>query len=274
MPAPRPASRPSPTRWSSSAPGRDGSTHASPATSSPGLPLSRDRWSFSAALAHAVACGPRAGSPDPGTRHAGRPHTWFVQGVAALGGRANGNFISNAGFVITDSSVVVVDALGSPALARSLLAEIRRITPKPVSHVIVTHYHADHIYGLQTMRAAGAVIVANRRAQRVPQLRHRATAAEGEPRGTRAVDRRAHGTRPRRPLDRRRGDARDRRHALRHPRGRAGAHAGGRGHPRAVRARAVRRRPGVPQPRFPTSARPTAGAGWPRWRRCLPTTPP
>jgi glyoxylase-like metal-dependent hydrolase (beta-lactamase superfamily II) len=92
------------------------------------------------------------------------PHTWFVQGVSALGGKANGNFISNAGFVVTDTSVVVIDALGSPALARALIAEIRRVTPKPVSHVIVTHYHADHIYGLQTFRAAGAQIVASRRA--------------------------------------------------------------------------------------------------------------
>jgi glyoxylase-like metal-dependent hydrolase (beta-lactamase superfamily II) len=93
------------------------------------------------------------------------PHSYFVQGQSALGSAANQNFISNAGFVVTDSSVVVIDALGSPALARRLLQEIRRITPKPVSHVLVTHYHADHIYGLQALKDAGATIVAHRLGQ-------------------------------------------------------------------------------------------------------------
>lgn len=86
---------------------------------------------------------------------------WFVQGAAALGSPANRNFISNAGFVVTDNGVVVVDALGSPALARELLAEIRRVTPLPVRHVILTHYHADHIYGLQVLKAAGANVIAH-----------------------------------------------------------------------------------------------------------------
>lgn len=87
------------------------------------------------------------------------PGVWFVQGEAALGSAANRNFISNAGFVVTPQGVVVVDALGSPALAQELLAEIRRITPLPVRYVIVTHYHADHIYGLQVFKDAGAEIV-------------------------------------------------------------------------------------------------------------------
>lgn len=87
---------------------------------------------------------------------------WFVQGDAALGSPANRNFISNAGFVVAPAGVVVVDALGSPALARELLAAIARITPRPVTHVVLTHYHADHIYGLQEFRARGARIVAQR----------------------------------------------------------------------------------------------------------------
>ena len=86
---------------------------------------------------------------------------WFVQGAAALGSAANRNFISNAGFVVTDDGVVVIDALGSPALADELLAEIHRITPQPVRTVIVTHYHADHIYGLQSFKAAGATVLAH-----------------------------------------------------------------------------------------------------------------
>jgi glyoxylase-like metal-dependent hydrolase (beta-lactamase superfamily II) len=87
---------------------------------------------------------------------------WFVQGEAALGSSANRNFISNAGFVVTPAGVVVVDALGSPALAQELIAAIRQVTPQPIRHVIVTHYHADHIYGLQAFKAAGATIIAHR----------------------------------------------------------------------------------------------------------------
>ena len=89
------------------------------------------------------------------------PDAYMVQGLAELGSSANQNFISNAGFVITPVGVVVVDALGSPELARRLLAEIRQLTPLPVKWVILTHYHADHIYGLQVFKEAGAQILAH-----------------------------------------------------------------------------------------------------------------
>lgn len=92
------------------------------------------------------------------------PSAWYVEGLSALGSGANQNFISNAAFVVTATGVVVIDALGSPALAERLMAEIRKVTPLPVTHVIVTHYHADHIYGLQAFKAQGAHIVAHRAA--------------------------------------------------------------------------------------------------------------
>ena len=90
--------------------------------------------------------------------------SWYVEGQSAMGSTANRNFISNAGFVVTPAGVVVIDALGSPALAGQLMDEIRKITPLPVTHVIVTHYHADHIYGLQAFKAKGARIIAHRAA--------------------------------------------------------------------------------------------------------------
>ncbi|MDM4765640.1 MBL fold metallo-hydrolase [Pelomonas sp. SE-A7] len=93
------------------------------------------------------------------------PRAWMVQGESALGSSANRNFISNAAFVVTDEGVLVVDALGSPALAEELLTAIRRITDKPLRYVVVTHYHADHIYGLQVLKAAGAQVIAQTEGQ-------------------------------------------------------------------------------------------------------------
>ncbi|MFT7771727.1 MBL fold metallo-hydrolase [Roseateles sp.] len=89
------------------------------------------------------------------------PNVWFAQGEAALGSAENRNFISNAGVVITSAGVVVIDALGSPALAEDLLDAIRAITPLPVRYVVLTHYHADHIYGLQVFKDRGATVIAH-----------------------------------------------------------------------------------------------------------------
>ena len=89
------------------------------------------------------------------------PGVYAVIGEAALGSPANRNFISNAGFIVTDGGVVVIDALGSPALANDLVAQIRQVTQQPIRYVIATHYHADHIYGLQVFKEQGATIIAN-----------------------------------------------------------------------------------------------------------------
>lgn len=93
------------------------------------------------------------------------PQVFYVQGLSEIGSSANLNFISNAGFVVTPAGVVVVDALGSPELAKRLMAQIRRVTTKPIHTVVVTHYHADHIYGLQVFKDAGARIVAHEAAR-------------------------------------------------------------------------------------------------------------
>ena len=93
------------------------------------------------------------------------PSAWYVQGQSAMGSPANQNFISNAGFIVTGQGVVVVDAWGSPQLAERLISEIRKVTAQPITHLIVTHYHADHIYGLQAFKAVGARVIAHRAAR-------------------------------------------------------------------------------------------------------------
>lgn len=95
------------------------------------------------------------------------PHSWYIPGLAGAASADNQGFMSNAGFVVTADGVVVIDSLGTPSLAQAMLAEIRRVTPAPVRHVIVTHYHADHYYGLQVFRDAGAEIWAHEGARGV-----------------------------------------------------------------------------------------------------------
>jgi glyoxylase-like metal-dependent hydrolase (beta-lactamase superfamily II) len=87
-------------------------------------------------------------------------HTYFVQGRPEMGSSSNQNFISNSGFVITPGGVVVVDTLGSPVLAKKLITEIKKVTNQKIVAVIVSHYHADHIYGLQEFKKIGATIYA------------------------------------------------------------------------------------------------------------------
>ena len=86
-------------------------------------------------------------------------HVYYVEGIPGIA-TDNEGFISNAGFVVTDEGVVIFDALGTPSLAATLVEKIREITPLPIKKVIVSHYHADHIYGLQVFEELGATIVA------------------------------------------------------------------------------------------------------------------
>ena len=87
-------------------------------------------------------------------------HVYYVEGAPGPATGSNQGFVSNAGFIVTGAGVVVFDALGSPALARLLLEKIHGITDEPVVRVIVSHYHADHIYGLQVFAGLDAEILA------------------------------------------------------------------------------------------------------------------
>lgn len=92
-------------------------------------------------------------------------HVWYVQGQSGPASAANQGYISNAGFVLTSEGVVVIDALGTPALGQALLAAIRSVSAAPIKRVIVTHYHSDHFYGLPAFKSEGAEIWAHKSAR-------------------------------------------------------------------------------------------------------------
>jgi glyoxylase-like metal-dependent hydrolase (beta-lactamase superfamily II) len=95
-------------------------------------------------------------------------HVYYVEGSAGIA-TDNEGFISNAGFVVTGDGVVVFDSLGTPSLANKLVSKIREITDQPIRKVIVSHYHADHIYGLQVFEEMGAEISAPEGSQKYLQ---------------------------------------------------------------------------------------------------------
>lgn len=120
---------------------------------------------FALALLAIVAAAPASAAEITLTPQRVSEHGWFFQGEAGMASTANRGYMSNAGFVVTDAGIVVFDALGTPALGDAMIAAIRRVSTRPIRRVVVSHYHADHIYGLQALKAVGAEVWAHRQAQ-------------------------------------------------------------------------------------------------------------
>ena len=55
--------------------------------------------------------------------------------------------LTNAGIIIGDDSVLVIDSLRVPSFARDLIQDVKTITEKPIGFVIDTHSHWDHSWG-------------------------------------------------------------------------------------------------------------------------------
>ena len=63
------------------------------------------------------------------------------------------NQTANAGFVVTERGVIVIDTLDKPVRARQLAITIEGMIGKPVLFVINTHHHYDHVFGNQVFDA-------------------------------------------------------------------------------------------------------------------------
>lgn len=107
-----------------------------------------------------VAGAIRAQTPDepPFTLKQVGPNAW----AAINNPKAKAQGAANAGFIIGDDGVAVIDTFVSSEAANHLLAEIRKLTKLPVKFAINTHYHADHVAGNRVFVDAGAAVVAQR----------------------------------------------------------------------------------------------------------------
>lgn len=74
-------------------------------------------------------------------------------------GTPQNSFAANAGIVIGTRGVLVVDSLVSAKEARRFIADIRRITHKPIRFLVDTHSHLDHALGNSEFRRLGATII-------------------------------------------------------------------------------------------------------------------
>jgi cyclase len=79
---------------------------------------------------------------------------------------------SNSVFMVTDEGVLVVDTRQHPRAGAELLAEIRKVTDKPIRWVINSHFHGDHTFGNDAFEKTGATFVAHRETERIMQLVH------------------------------------------------------------------------------------------------------
>src|SRR5262245_57621291 len=77
----------------------------------------------------------------------------------------NGNHQSM--FIVTRDGVIATDPIGygRPTGGQDYIAEIKKVTDKPIKYLVYSHHHFDHIAGGKPFKDAGATIVAHRRAR-------------------------------------------------------------------------------------------------------------
>jgi len=70
-------------------------------------------------------------------------------------------------FIATSAGVIATDpgGYGQPERVPTYLAEIRKVTDKPIKYLVYSHNHYDHIAGGKPFKDAGAKIVAHKQAK-------------------------------------------------------------------------------------------------------------
>lgn len=115
------------------------------------------------------------------------PGVFAHQGRIQEPGIANRGDVSNLGFVIGEASVAVIDSGSAPWMGEALWRTIRAHTDLPVTDVILTHMHPDHVFGTEIFVTMGARVwghaalaraLADRQANYLESLRREVGEAE------------------------------------------------------------------------------------------------
>jgi glyoxylase-like metal-dependent hydrolase (beta-lactamase superfamily II) len=98
----------------------------------------------------------------------------IVEGVYAAISKEQYKVNCNAGIVVLEEGVLVVDTHSKPLAARALIEQIKTLTDKPVKYVVDTHFHWDHYQGNQAYPNAwpgGVEIISSEATRESIQLR-------------------------------------------------------------------------------------------------------
>ncbi len=71
------------------------------------------------------------------------------------------SFAANAGIVIGRDGILVIDTLISAREAERFLADIRKVSDKPIRYVVNTHTHLDHAFGNGVFAKLGATVISH-----------------------------------------------------------------------------------------------------------------
>jgi glyoxylase-like metal-dependent hydrolase (beta-lactamase superfamily II) len=69
--------------------------------------------------------------------------------------------------VATGAGLVVFDTLGTPPLGAKMRKLLEQASGEKVKVVVVSHYHADHFYGIQAFADPGVEVIAHPKAEQV-----------------------------------------------------------------------------------------------------------
>jgi glyoxylase-like metal-dependent hydrolase (beta-lactamase superfamily II) len=104
-------------------------------------------FSFAQGSGQELKHGAPPRGPGPLKIHSLTPSVYWAEGG-----------VGNCGFIIGEEGVIVIDTTVSPESGKELMANIAKITPKPLSTIILTHGDIDHIGGLAAFPPGLAII--------------------------------------------------------------------------------------------------------------------
>jgi glyoxylase-like metal-dependent hydrolase (beta-lactamase superfamily II) len=107
------------------------------------------RLSALSALIALIALGAAAYGqtfPEPRTLKI-NDRVYVLLGPIQHANRFNQGYMINSTVIVGDKGVILVDSGGSDEVGRHIATAVRRITDKPVTHVVNTHHHGDHYLG-------------------------------------------------------------------------------------------------------------------------------
>ena len=122
------------------------------------------RFSALIALVALVAAAYGQTFPEPRTVKINE-RVYVLLGPIQHANRLNQGYMINSTIIVGDKGVMLVDSGGSDEVGRHIAAAVRRITEKPVTHVVNTHHHGDHYLGNTAF--AGATLISSELCRRM-----------------------------------------------------------------------------------------------------------